>query len=315
MKTFKKISTLILTLLLVFCLSGCGSQMLTVQGNFWFEDSSSIPQGFEEVLTYKVEVASKTPSNSTEVKVEGYYYENTNGTLTTKLQTKIGQKTRYIYTTNFSFSGSYVTPNETIPFVDTYTTVTEFYNDSYLPIYSEKVYNSELNGSSYKYRIDYTEDKASSTVTIYPGKENEETSTFEMSKYSNGAFIDNDLIMLFPRLYNINNQFVQDFKTIDVLSRKNHNMRYKSVVVEDKVQVMGLNNYSINGAEIPETEPTISCNHVRISITDDFSGSDIECYYATDHKTHRHRLVEAYTAIYGGLGYVKYSLQSAVVND
>jgi hypothetical protein len=240
-------------------------------------------------------------------------YENTNGTLTTKLETKLGQKTRYVYTTNFSFSGTYVTPKENFPFVDTYTTITEFYNDGYEPIYSEKIYNSELTNSSYRYRIDYTKEKATCVVTTYPGKENEKTSTYEMSKYSNGAFIDNDLIMLFPRLYNIDENFIQEFKTIDVLSRKNSNMRYKSVVVDDKVQVMGLPNYVLNGAEIPENEPTISCNRIKISITDDFAGSDIECYYATDHKTHRHRLVESYTTIAGGLGYMKYSLISATV--
>lgn len=314
MKIFKKITTLIIAVISMLTFAGCNQQPLNVNGNYWFYDSSSIPQGFEEVLTYNVEVASKTPSNSKEVKYEGYYYENTTGLLVTKLQTKIGQKNRYIYTTTFSFSGTYVTPTKSTPFSDSWTTITEFYDD-YTPIYSEKVYNSELTNSAYKYRIDYAEDKATCTLTQYPGTENEVVDNFDFSKYKGNAFIDNDLVMLFPRLFNIDSSFVQQFKTIDVLSRKNHNMQYAAVVVEEKVDVKSLNNYTVNGNPIKEDEKTITCNHVTINITDDFAGSNIETYYATDHKTHRHRLIEAYTVISGGLGYMKYSLVSATVTD
>ena len=86
-----------------------------------------------------------------------------------------------------------------------------------------------------------------------------------------------------------------------------------SLAEEDKVDVKSLENYQINGGEVPAE--TIACNHVEIKINDTFKGSSIECYYATDRAVNRYRLIESYTYLNANLGYLKLKLKSADVTE
>ena len=312
MKHLNKFLTFILLAVLTLTLTACGNTPLSTDGFFWFEDSTSFPNGYVEVLTYDVSLTHTTPSNSSEVKLEGYTLEITNGKYETKLETKKNTNgDYYVYTTSFILEGSYLTPNDSTEFTDTFTTISEFYKDL-TPIKTEKIYNSELSAYSYEYEINYNGNTANCKTTEVLGSKNQTTDEFSFEKYNENAFIDNDLMLLYGRLFNVDSSLSQSFSTIDALSQKIQKMYYKVGVSNENVDVKSLDNYVING--VTPTEPKINCARVGISIADTFSGSTIETYYATDHKTHRHRLVETYTKLTGGIGYLKFSLKSATVN-
>ena len=310
MKHIKKFLTLIMILAVCLSLTACNKNILSPDGYYWFEDPTSFPDAFEEILTYDVSLAHQTPSNSEEVKVDGYTIDVTKGVYVTKLKAvRSNHGNYYEYTTTFEFEGVYKTPSAEKPFADTFTSYTKFTSDL-TPIETWKEYKQQfIFDYSYKYNITYSDTKASCTLTEYPGTDNETTSTFDFDEYSSGAYIDNDAILLFARLFNATTTFNKSFKTIDVLSRKNHTMVYAAGLIDEKVDVKSLDNYVINGVE--PTEAKINCARINVSISDTFSGNPIESYYATDHKTHRHRLVETYTKLTGNLGYLKYSLKSA----
>ena len=311
MKRFKRFFSLLTLIAVCLSLTACSNTTLSTDGFYWFEDATSFPDSFEEVLTYDVSVAHATPSNSTEIKAEGHTFDITKGEYVTKLQAvRNNNGNYYVYTTSFAFEGVYKTPEEEISFADGFTTETKFTSDL-KPISSKKQYNSELYEYSYNYEISYSSDKADVTLVEYPNTDDETTSTFTIEDYTEGAYIDNDAILAFARLYNVSTSLYRSFKTIDVLSRKNQSMTLVSGSSGDQLDVKNLDNYVINGNT--PTDAKVNCARVRFYISDTFSGSEIEAYYATDHKTHRHRLVETYTKLSGGLGYVKYSLKSATV--
>ncbi len=312
MKHLNKFLTFILLAVLTLTLTACGNIPLSTDGFFWFEDSTSFPNGYVEELTYDVSLTHTTPSNSSEVKLDGYSLEITNGVYKTKLETKKNTNgDYYVYTTSLVLEGSYVTPDSSTEFTDTFTTNSEFYKDL-TPIKTKKSYSSELSAYSYEYEITYSNNTANVSLTEYLNTQKQTNSTFSFDKYNESAFIDNDLMLLYGRLFNIDSEFSQSFNTIDALSKKTSKMNYRAGISNEILDVKSLDNYAING--VAPTEPKINCARVGISIADTFSGSTIETYYATDHKTHRHRLVETYTKLTGNVGYLKFSLKSATVN-
>ncbi len=312
MKGFLKLLTATALAIFTLALTACNKTTLSTDGYFWFEDATSFPNGFVEKLTYDVSVAHTTPSNSTELKLDGYSIEVTEGVYTTTLKTITGANDRYEYVTELNLKGSYVTPKETKEFIDTFKTTTEFSKDL-SPIKSVKEYSSELSGYAYNYQITYQGSTANCTLTEFVGSDNKATVSFPFDKYNESAFVDNDLMLLYGRLFNIDASFSQSFKTIDVLSRKTHDMAYRAGISGEKLDVKSLDNYALNGVQ--PTDAKVNCVRIGISINDTFSGSSIEAYYATDHQTHRHRLIETYTRITGDIGYLKFSLKSASVNN
>lgn len=308
MKRYLKfLSALVLASFLTL-LTACGNTTLSADGFYWFENASSFPTNFVETLTYDVSVSHTTPSDSTEVKIDEYFLNVEEGVYTTTLKTISGTNERYEYVTEFKLKGSYVTPNETKEFCDTFTTTTEFLKDL-TPTKTKKAYASELSSYAYEYEITYDNGNANCTLTEFIGTDNENTSTFEFTKLNEKAYVDNDLILLYGRLFNYSPSYSQTFYTVDVLSKKVHEMTYRAGISGENLDVKSLDNYTINGVA-PE-EAKVNCVRVGISINDTFSGSSIEAYYATNHQTDRHRLVETYTRISGGLGYLKFSLKSA----
>ena len=311
MKRYLKFLTAIVLASFTMLLAACGNTTLKADGFYWFENASSFPTNFVETLTYDVTVAHVTPSDSTEVKLDGYTLNLDEGVYTTTLKTIAGTNERYEYVTELKLRGSYVTPTETKEFYDTVTTTSEFLKDL-TPVKTKKVYTSELSSYAYEYEITYSGGNANCTLVEFIGTASENTSTFAFNKLNEKAYVDNDLMLLYGRLFNYSASYSQTFYTIDMLSKKVHEMTYRAGISNENLDVKSLDNYTING--VAPTEAKVNCVRVGISINDTFSGSSIEAYYATNHQTDRHRLIETYTRITGGLGYLKYSLKSAQVN-
>ncbi len=314
MKFIKKLSTLIICLVLILCLTSCASAPLNIDGHYWFKEPVGFKMDFSETLTYEVSVVHKTPSDSTEVKTEGYTINVEKGEYKTILKTVKGNVDKYVYKTSYILKGTYVKPNaEPFAFEDTFETETEFTYDL-KPIKTYKNYVSQLTDYSYNYTISYGDTKATCKLTERLGQNSEKTNEFTFDKYNDGAFIDNDAVLLLARGFDVGSDFYKQFKTIDVLSRKNHDMVYQAYLIEEnKIDVKNLENYQINNQ--PKSEDTVSCNHLSVKINDTFSGKPIECYYATDKVTHRHRLIETYTLLTSNLGYLKYKLVKAEVTE
>ena len=315
MKIVKKLSVLVICLILAFNLASCSASSLGVDGHYWLNSSTGFTASFKEVLTYDVSIATKTPSDSTDIGSADYAIEVEKGEYKTTLTTiKSASGDRYVYKTEFVLKGVYKAPEiSDVVFEDTFNTQTEFTYD-FKPIKTTKSYNSELTNYSYNYKIDYSDSEAVCELVEFPNTDKQKVSNFTFTNYSDGAFIDNDAIYLLVRAYEIDSDFYQQFKTVDVLSRKNHDMLYQvSLAEEDKIDVKNLDNYQINGGEVPSE--TIACNHVEIKINDTFKGSSIECYYATDRTVNRYRLIESYTYLNANLGYLKLKLKSADVTE
>lgn len=313
MKNFRKFLVLAILILTVFTLSACSNVSLSANGYLWFKNPSAFKSNFKETLVYDVSLVHTTNSNSTEVKVDGYTLEIQEGTYTTTLEAKSDKnRNYYVYTTEFNLKANYVAPQESLEFTDTFKTVTEF-NENLTPIKTTKDYRSEFSNFKYSYVLNYESDKATASLveSDVDGKYPHEQE-FTFKKYTKGAFVDNDMILLVPRLYNISNSFSQQFKTIDVLSNKNYDMQYYAYLKDENVDVKVLSGYTLNGSAVGEDG--IQCNHVQVIIDDNFSGNPIECYYAQDRDTHRHRLIETYT-YFGSIGYLKYTLTSATVEN
>ena len=320
MKLLKRLLVLTTLIITTLSLTACNATQLNVGGNYWFKDTTAFSTNYEEVCVYDLSLVHVTPSNSTEVKTEGYTINVEQGYYKTTLLTVAGGNERYRYLTEFKLKGTYVTPENTLEFVDEFNSLTEFTRD-FKPLKSNKTYNSTLTNYSYSYTVNYEGANAQCSLTEYPNVEGKETKTdFTLNNVLDGAYIDNDAILFMGRSFNVTSGFSQQFKSVDVLSKKAHDMAFHATHVDNKVDVKSFDAYTLNG-ELVSTEK-IACNHLRLSIQDTYSGGAIETYYATDHKRDRHRLVETYTVLdlsVGSssftLGYIKYSLKSVTLEE
>ncbi len=313
MKKFSKILTVLTLIIIVLSLTACSNAKLSTSNYLWFKNPSAFKSNFKETLTYDLSFVNVTNADSTPVKVEGYSLEIDDGSYVTTLEAKTDKDGNYyVYTTEFNLKAKYVTPNDSREFVDSFKTEVRF-SETLTPISTKKEYRSEF--SDYKYDYELTYDSSEATAVLKESDlsgTNFKDNTFSFKKYTKGAFIDNDLILLIPRLYNVNSSFIQEFKTIDVLSNKNHDMQLYAFLRDQNVDVKVLSGYTLNGEEV--AKDGLQCNHLQIVIKDNFSGNPIECYYAQDRDTHRHRLIETFTH-FGNVGYIKYSLVSATLEN
>lgn len=323
MKIFKKLTLLLVLAVCAFSMTACSSTNLSTDGYLWFKDPSAFKPGWTEECVYDVSFVHTTPNNSTELKADGYSLDVQNGTYTTKLTTFTDNGQYYVYETEFNLTFKYIEPNvkdededgnpDYKTYVETFTTVTEF-KSNLTPVRSEKIYASSFSNYKYNYVLNYDGSTATAVFkeSDYEGKApNNQTFTFK--KYNKKAYIDNDIILLIPRLFNIDDDFGREFKTVDVLSNKLFDMQLYAYLDNGNLDVKNLANYTLNGVEPTENSANVSCAHVQITIDDTFSGNPIDCYYAQDRNTHRHRLVETYTR-FGTLGYIKFHLASVTVN-
>lgn len=313
MKKISKILTVLTLIMVVLSLTACSNVQLNARNYLWFKDPSAFKSNFKETLVYDVSFTNVTNANSTPEEIDGYSLDIDESSYVTTLEAKTDKNGNYyVYTTEFNLQAKYITPNATKEFTDSFKTVVHF-NENLTPISSKKNYYSEFSDFKYDYEIAYEGNNATATLResdIAENNSREEVFTFK--KYTKGAYVDNDVILLFPRLFNVSNTFVQEFKTIDVLSNKNHDMQYYAYLIDKNVDVKVLSGYTLNGEQVGADG--LQCNHVEVIIKDNFSGNPIECYYAQDRDTHRHRLIETFTH-FGNVGYLKYSLLSATVEN
>ncbi len=321
MKFLKKLTLFLILAISVFSMTACSaSSNLAINGYLWFKNPSSFTPNWTETSVYDITFTNVTPSKSDAVGTEGYSLNITSGTFTTTLKsfTNTENGNYYVYTTEFNLVGEYVVPNPAETGYDkveeSYQTVTEF-KDDLTPIRSEKHYESQFSNYKYDYVLTYAGNTATAKLTessINGEGKNEQTFTFE--KYNKKAYIDNDILLLAHRLFNVNSSFVRQFRTVDVLSNKLHDMQSYAYLVDKELDVKKLPNYTLNGVNLALTEETVSCAHVEISIDDKFAGAPLECYYAQDRETHRHRLIETYLP-FGSIGYLKLHLASVEVTE
>lgn len=320
MKLFKKLLLLLTLGVCVFSMTACSSTNLSTNGYLWFKNTSAFARhGWTETSTYDVSFVHATPHNSTEVKVDGYSLEITEGKYITTLKTFRDNGNYYEYTTKLILKFKYIVPNPETEGVyetheETVNTTTKF-KENLTPVKSVKTYSSTFSNYHYEYEINYSGSTATANLTEtdlegnYPNKQN-----FTFKKYNKKAYIDNDILLLIPRLFNVDDNFSREFRTIDVLSNKNFDMQMYAYLNDGNVDVKNLENYVLNGVDLKTQSETVSCGHVQIVIDDVFSGNPIDCYYAQDRDTHRHRLVETYTR-FGTLGYLKFHLAEVKIDD
>lgn len=313
MKKFSKILTVLTLIFVVLSLTACSNASLTTSNYLWFSNPSAFKSNFKETLVYDVSFVNTTNADSTPVKVDGYNLEVEEGYYTTTLEAKTDKNGNYyVYTTELKLKATYIKPNSSQAFTDTLKTVSRF-TENLTPITTTKEYFSEYDNYKYRYEINYEEKKATATLVESDIEENNfKNNTFTFNNYTKGAFIDNDIILLAPRLYNVTNSFFQEFKTIDVLSNKNYDMQFYAYLLNQDVDVKVLPGYTLNGQEVGAEG--LQCNHVQMVIKDNFAGAPLETYYAQDRETHRHRLIETFTH-FGNIGYLKYKLVSATVEN
>lgn len=321
----KKLLTLTICLLTVLCLlTGCGTESISFQGTYWLSNETLPFGAINEKCTYEVKCVSSSPSNSAELKNNAVSLEITNGEYVTLLTSSYGGEygNHYEYVTTLDISGKYVINGEEFPFTDHTQTKTLFKPivDSFAPIYSEKVSTcsstvSYGNGGyamqqfKYDYSVSYSGKNAVTKYSICDLNNESKTVSEDITykKYTKGAYIDNELLLLIPRLFNISSNFYQAFNTIDILSKRNNQMYYSvSAQKSGEPEVKTFSGYSLNGDQTGD----ISTLKFVTAINETFSGSSIESYYAQNTVGDKHRLIRSYSKINDNIGILEYSLVS-----
>ncbi len=310
--------------LLIFILSltfltGCGTSSYNFDSAYWQQDTTAPLENVNEVSVYDVKVVSQTLSDKTIVKNDSVSMVITNGTYTTALKNTTYKETAcYEYKTTLSLQGYYEFDDKKEEFNDNFTTISYFkpYSSNFAPIESSKsstsntiYYNGELVKFSYEYKITYSGSNAKTSYTRYDkdGKE-EEKKNKSYSDLKDGTYIDNDLLLLMPRTINLKNSVSLSFSTVDVVRQSKVGMSYSGG--KNNVKVLEGFKYSNRNSEITSN---LEVSQIKISITDTFTGTPIESYYAlntTDSKDNRQRLIKAYTPLNDSLGYLEYTLTS-----
>ena len=329
----KKLLTLTLVaIIFLFSLTGCGTTSLGAKAQYWYEDEAVTGyKAINETIEYEVSVVKTTPSNSQEVKNEYVSMKIDKGTYVINLQTSVDDNGNdcYLYTTTLEIKGKYLSKDQEYEFLDNVTTSTKFYNivKDFKPISSQKtstcstVIIPDENGYSltqfaYEYNIKYDENTASTNYKLdvigKDGTENLETRQVNYKDYLKTAFVDNELLTLIPRAYSYETGFTTYFSTLDVVSQKIQKMTYFGTSQNSQSDIKNFNLFYDLGEEKIGAE-NLQVAKVKIVIDDTFAGYPIEAYYITDHKTHRHRMAEAYTALNNNIGYLKYKIKKVTL--
>ena len=323
----KTLTLIITTVFLLLNMASCGlPSTINYEGKYWYADATASSNIYEQI-TYDVKVVSRTESNSNEVKNEFVSLVLDSGSFVTTLS-KDGDN--YLYETSLNVSGNYVYGNEKHPLNDDLQSKAVFSVNGFNPVYSEKKSNSTttlalLNNAytlinySYDYKVEYKGNNAQTTYTSKIANDPAKTITNTYKNYTDNAYIDNELVTFMPRAINFNNKetYSLAFTTIDVLTQKLHDMTYTTATNNSKIDVKNFTftyDNVINDEKVTYTENKIQVIKVLLMINDTFSGSTIELYYAMDHQTHRHRLIKAYTPLNDQMGYMEYTIKSAVLN-
>lgn len=325
----KKTLTLILTMVfLLLNTASCGlSNVINYDGKYWYMDSTASSNIYEQI-TYDVKVVSRTESKSTEIKNQYVSLVLDSGTYVTTL-TKDGEN--YLYETSLNVNGNYVYGENKEAVNNDMQTKAIFTVNGFKPVSSEKKSTSTTTMAfisnsytiinyAYDYKVNYNGKHAE---TVYnsqiKGTSEPTTVTNTYKNYNDNAYIDNELLTFMPRAINFNNKesYTLSFTTVDVITQKLHDMTLTTVSnnvnLDVKTFPISYDNV-INGNAIVDSEGKVQVVKVLLMINDTFSGGTIELYYALDHQTHRHRLIKAYTPLNDEMGYMEYTIKSAVLN-
>ncbi len=328
----KKIITLLLILVIsVFTLTGCGETPIGFNAQYWHENIATTDYHLlHEVTEYEVNIVNKTPSNASEVSNKYFkmVIESGKYVTTLKMQEDENRKPYYYYKTELYLQGKYVFDNEEKPFVNDVSTETTFKTivNDFMPISTKKQSNKTttviettkgyaLYDFTYNYSINYGEKDANTKYELNAIGEKQTTPIIKettFSKYNKEAYIDNELLLLLPRTFNYDSGFIKNFTTIDVVTQKVQKMMYTSTSNNTSTPDIKTFNlkYRLNGSDVGGEEFKVA--RVSTVIDDTFSGTPIEAYYANEHSTHRHRMVKCYTALNESLGYLEYTVKSVV---
>ncbi len=313
----KKLLTLFLSVLLVFSLTGCSETSLKVDALYWQNSTQGYDNTFYEELVYDVTCEETSISNSTPVSNEGVKLVINSGTYSVKSKSapEKGNNVVCVETTLY-IDGKYIDVNDNnreIPFVDDINSTSYFVANNFKPISTTKSVKANSIGIEngkyaifyyeYDYEVIYNGNNAS--VTFNEIKDDSDiinaNSVQEYKDVTKNAYIDSEVLLFAPRGYNllVNTNFSVSFSSLDVISQTARGMYFTT---------MANNQSNPTIVTVKALNQDIETVKVIFTLTGQFTGTPIECYYASKTEN-RNRLIACYTKMYGNLGYMKYTLK------
>lgn len=338
LKKFKRSLFCALTAFVCIAQAGCSTPFGSCGGEqktyYLFGNEKWLASGITEICTYDIEYkkpeADKDGNETAlpvtiEISPESSLvttlsWDNYNGTPCFKFETTLKVKGTYS-----SGSDGEKTADE---FSDETSSVCYFLKDKLSPLYSEKTVKntapSASNGSykflktHYFYSCAYDKKANKVSVTVKDlGKEEGideknyypvEDSARDYDNYDN-SFIDNELLLLFPRTCALEEGYYQSFKTLDVLSAKIHNMRVAVSSSAPSFKYVTPSGYTVDNTAHEGDE--INAYNVAVTINSTFAGSELSFGVASA-ENQNYRLLTFKTEYAYGLGSLNYSLKSVL---
>lgn len=305
----------------------CGGEQKTY---YLFTNEKWLANGTYEVCTYGIEYKKpEADKDGKEADLPVRIEISPESSLVTKLSWDNYKGTPcFKFETTLTIIGSYQTGGESdkkvAEFSDETTSVCYFLKDKLSPVYSEKTVKNTTPYSTstgynfvkthYEYSCAYDSSSAKATVTVNDlGKENENDLYYEVENGErtyenyNNNFIENELMLLFPRTCALEEGYYQSFKTLDVLSAKIHDMRIAVSTSAPSLKYIAPKGYNVDGVE--NTGKEINAHNVNITINSTFSGSELKFGVASA-ETENYRLLTFKTDYAYNLGSLNYSLKS-----
>lgn len=325
MKFFRKTLLFLTCACLIFCYACAPTKTYNLfSGSYWLK-THEVGQiaPVNETCTYTLSVVGSRASNI-------YMKLDESSIFTTKLENSTYNGVAcYKFSTNLSLKGSYVRGTEETPFNDTQTSECYFLgtNSKFAPLFSTKSVSTTTPFSresgyvfatiEYKYDVTYNMEKGEATAKVVCGENT--TKGYEVEEYERTfekinatAFIDNQMLLFFPRACKFESGFYQTFNTLDVLAQTVHRMRI-SVNSTAPTSEISLADFSVNGRPLATSEKLRKFNtyNVLIQINSNFSGAALEFNYdATDTSDNLNTLVKYAQELPLNLGKLTYTIKS-----
>lgn len=310
----KRIAAILVLVLVAIAITGCGITPPTYSSLAGLQNDLT--------YTYDVSVTNSTlayPSSviNSDVSLK---IEEGDGTYTIKITSN--EDGTYTFSTFMNIKGDYLFKDKeseeisSHPFEDIKRTSTTYSieGSSVKLISTSKTVENETlctNGRIYKfkygYEVKYDED-ASITYDIDENlvgydnatlKKSNETIVF--AKYNKDFYIDNEMIVFYPKIFSLSDNYSQSFVTIDVVSAVKRSMKYSmtKTIAEGTKSVKGFDG----------TDNLVNVVPLYISINEKFNGAQLECYYLQAEGANKNVFVEGYTTLNDQMGYLKYKLK------
>lgn len=333
MKLLKKCIAVVFAAFSVFACACTGNQVsyTLFGGSFWLNSTEIVDVGtVNETCVYDITL---TPAEKAPFTAE--YDDGT--ALTTKLTNySENGKNYYKFTVEMVVKGRYKFGDTEVPVDDSIVSECIFsgLKEQFYPLRSSKTvtstsvnyYENSLSFTffSYKQTVEYSDDKKATVkieqynempeslkteelkALVYEAKTTASEDTYDKL---GSPFIDNELMLFFPRAAELTAGFSVRYNSLDALAKTVRKMSV-SVSSEKSDSEIKLSDYSINGSAAKEK--TIVCSNATIAISDSFSGSAQNLYFAkADAKNeNKRRLVQMETQLPYLGGKMVYTLRS-----